>query len=346
MRKFVHIGYPKNFSTSLQRNFFPAHPEIFHAGIGPGIDYCDPLVSAAFEVYLKTAKDFKYCEVESKLKSHFSRLMDSASNSGKKVFSISSEHLCFAFVNDSVSFTEKMNRLRDLIGNETEIIMIIRNQKDLIRSLYRESVRVGFPGSYERYIYLLYKYQDRNYYYDFRYDLVYEELVRIFGKDRIHVLLFEEMRIGSELVKSGSSIKLLNDLCNILDVEYMDIDFGHFNEALPDAVITRKSELNETHRHDLGNILYETAEKHRMKDYLLTEIRLEEEESKMYEDVIVKRAMIAKASEQAVGDSSIVRYDADGIIAERISDFFTKGNYRFSEMSRITLPDSYYNMKF
>ncbi len=34
MSIFLHIGYPKCFSTTLQRNFFSKHPEIFYGGIG------------------------------------------------------------------------------------------------------------------------------------------------------------------------------------------------------------------------------------------------------------------------------------------------------------------------
>ena len=36
MQKFIHIGYPKCFSTTLQREFFSIHPEIHYGGIGTG----------------------------------------------------------------------------------------------------------------------------------------------------------------------------------------------------------------------------------------------------------------------------------------------------------------------
>lgn len=347
MKKFVHIGYPKNFSTSLQRNYFPVHDEIFHLGIGPGIGYADSLTESAFEVYLKSAKDFKYAEVKSRLQQHFSDLFSAAGASGKKVLTASSEHLSFAFANDSLGFEPKIARLAELFGADTGIIMIIRNQGDLIRSLYRESVRVGFPGSFSKYAYLLYKYQDRNFCYDFRYDLAYDVLCRYFSKNAIHVLQFEEMRAEGKLTldKQGRTL-LLAKLSDILGVHYMDIDFGHFNEALSDSVVEIKAELNVTNRHDLGNMLYETAEKHRMKSYLQDELGIHEAEEKLFEDVIMKRRLIAEAEQQAQSKQLRSDYSVDRQTGEWLSKFYTEGNARFAQVSGIALADDYRNIQF
>jgi hypothetical protein len=348
LKKFIHIGYPKNFSTSLQYDFFAKHEEIFHLGIGPELAYADPLVDSAFEVYLKTAKEFKYAEAEAKLEKHFSELFVKAEAAGKKVITASSEHLSFAFANDSIGFKEKMARLSGLFGNDAHIILIIRNQFDLIKSLYRESVRVGFPGDFSSYVYLFYKYQDRNYCYDLRYDLVLDTLVTFFKKENIHLFIFENMRSkDGELIRRDGKIRLLDDLGEAMGIAYHEIDFGHYNEALTDNVVREKAELNKANRHDLGNILYDTAEKHRMKYYLTTEIGLNEKQEELYGDVLMKRKLIALAKEKA-GDKPQVKldYSVDENILRQLKSFYEQGNKLLESGHGYSLPGIYYDLKF
>ncbi|CAN5886042.1 sulfotransferase [soil metagenome] len=348
MKKFIHIGFPKNFSTSLQRDFFAAHKDIFHLGIGPGIDYADPVIDAAFEVYLKTAKKFKYNENEKRLSDHFNRVFETATASGKKVLTASSEHLSFSFANDSIDFEEKMHRVSKLFGSDTHIIMIIRNQADLIKSLYRESVRVGFPGTYQDYIYLLYKYQDRNFYYDFRYDLVLEVLQRYFKAENIHLLLFEDFKpTGAGLTEENGKTKLIVSLCAVLGIDYPETPLNHSNEALSDGVVKVKSELNKTTRHDLGNILYDTAEKHRMKHYLQNDLGLAEENDTLYSDVILKRQLIKDAE---TSNTFPTDYKIDFTLPESLAlpirKFYEQGNNKLNAISAVQLPAQYFNLKF
>ncbi len=346
MKKFVHIGFPKNFSTSLQRDFFALHNEIFHLGIGPGIDYNDPVVDSAFEVYLKTAKKFKYQENEKRLDDHFKHLFQKAEQSGKKVLTASSEHLSFSFANDSIDFEEKMQRIAKLFGSDTNIILIIRNQADLIKSLYRESVRVGFPGTYQEYIYLLYKYQDRNYYYDFRYDMVLDVLKKYFKVENIHLLLFEDFKpAGASLIEEGGKVKLITSLCELLGINYPDEPLSHSNEALTDGVVAVKSELNKITRHDLGNMLYDTAEKHRMKHYLQNDINLFEENDTLYGDVISKRKLIleAEANNKFPADYKI-DYTLPASLSEPVKKFYEDGNKKLS--ASFQLPGKYLDLNF
>ena len=347
IKKYIHIGYPKNFSTSLQCDFFAKHPQLFHLGIGPQLLYCDAITDATFEVYLKSAKRFKYAEVEERLKKHFSGLFKKAQESGKKAVTVSSEHLSFAFSNDALGFEEKIGRLAELMGSGTKIIAIIRNQFDLIKSLYRESVRVGFPGDFSLYIYLLYKYQDRNYYYDFRYDLAHDVLCKYFEPEDIHFFVFEHMRNAKgELIETNGEVNLLRSLCDLLEVDYLKTDFGHYNEALENSTIIAKAGLNKIRRHDLGNMQLETAEKHRMKHYLFDELKLHEEESFLYSDVITKRALIEEAKKHEYHSGEKINYQGDSDIICRIKQFYEEGNYKLSLRTGLVLPDNYFNLGF
>jgi hypothetical protein len=350
MKKYIHIGYPKNFSTSLQRNFFSEHPDIYHLGIGidSNIGYIDNLSSALFEVYLKSAKGFKYEEQYPKLKSHIEHHYNEAKKQGKKCFGVSNEHFSFGFTYDSLDFKTKILRAIDLFGkDDLNIILVIRNQTDLIKSLYRESVRVGLPGSFSEFIYNLYKFQDRNYLYDFRYDLVYSCLSEHLPKENIHFLIFEDLRDeNKQMVKNNNKVSLINKMSTILDIDYLDVDFQHFNETLNDKEILVKSELNKSNRHDLGREMLFSAEIHRQGCYFKNELDINEPEEVIYEDVITKRKLIKQSKESKGNEESKLSYDCDSIIAEKLIQFYKEGNYNLSELLNVSLPKCYFEMNF
>jgi hypothetical protein len=339
--KYIHIGYPKNFSTSLQRDYFSKHPELFHLGIGidSNLGYRDSMVEKTFEVYLKTCKEFKYREVKEKVKSHFSKLFQNAEKNYQAV-GISSEHLSFAFTHDGLSAQEKCKRLLDLFGKETKIIMVIRNQMDLIKSLFRESVRVGFPGDFEDYLDSLYKYQDRNFVYDFRYDLMYELYAKYFGKQNIKVLFFENYRKENNTVLDNQSVnELFGELNSFLGVNNIEMKLSHYNEAIPSDKILIKSLLNKKEPHDLGNHLMESAEKHRIKSYLEEDLTYFEIEEETYSDVIKKRELTTKALK---GHESLpLNFNSKLPNYKKLQHFFAEGNFEFEKNSGFNLPEKY-----
>jgi len=348
MIKYLHIGYPKNFSTSLQRDFFSIHPEIYHLGVGAGsnIAYRDDFLSAIFEVYLKFSKCFKYKESEEKIKAHLDYHCAKAIKEGKNAFGISSEHISFSFTYDCLDFQEKMRRVVSLFGRDLKIIVIIRGQIDLIKSLYKESVRVGFPGNFNDYLHLLYKFQDRNYYYDLRYDLVFESLCRFVDKRNIHFLTFESYRDANKsmILDGNKQTRITNDLCKILGVNFMDVNFEHHNEALSDSVVKIKAELNKANPHDLGNHLYSSAEAHRQAAYFLSELGLREDEQTLFKDVVRKRDLIEKASRLADTDETTTGdlFSCDLNLKNTILKFYKIGNQKFSKITGIQLPETYY----
>jgi hypothetical protein len=351
MKKYLHIGYPKNFSTSLQRNYFGGHKDIYHLGIGSdkNIGYIDNLTASIFEVYLKTAKYFKYTNELPRLKKHINSHFEIAKKQEKKCFGVSSEHISFGFTHESLDFKTKIDRAIDIFGKEDlNIIIIIRNQSDLIKSLYRESVRVGLPGSYSDFIYNLYKFQDRNYLFDFRYDLVFNYLEKTLDRKNIHFFMFEEYRgIDKSMKMNGDKVALIDDISKALGIEYKNIEFEHFNEALSDREIIIKSELNSETRHDLGREMNFSAEIHRQAEYFNSELNINEEEKIIYEDVIRKRGLISKVKNDTTTiTEDKLSYDCDPSIKEWLAKFFVKGNQSLEENLNIKLPNSYHELKF
>ncbi len=346
MKKYIHIGYPKNFSTSLQRDYFSKHPEIFHLGIGinNNLGYRDSIIEKAFEVYLKTCKSFKYKEVEEDLVEYFSKVFNTVEEK-YKVVGVSSEHISFAFTHDGLSSEEKAKRLKVIFGPDTKIIMIVRNQFELIKSLYRECVRVGFSGDFSKFIKLIYKYQDRNFIYDFRYDFVYELYTNLFGKENVKVLFFEDYKKEKNEMKQGDvNVQLFEDLNDFLELSNAPMELKHYNEAIPANKVLIKAKLNEQKQHDIGNHLLESAEKHRIKKYLEDDLGFFEEERKVYSDVLVKRELIERAF---IDEKELeLKYEADTLFIEELKEFYEKGNKRLENYLEQKLPKSYKSLIF
>src|SRR5690606_31615458 len=149
---------------------------------------------------------------------------------------------------------------------------------------------------FKSYFKLIYKYQDRNFIYDFRYDLVYETYLQLFGSENIAVFFFEDYRdIKGKMIEIEGKSKLFKDLNNFLNLSNPEMQLQHYNEAIPLDKILNKAFLNKSETHDLGNHLLESAEKHRIKKYLEEDLQYIENEEKVYSDVLVKRKLTEKA---------------------------------------------------
>ena len=339
--KYIHIGYPKNFSTSLQRDYFAKHPELYHLGIGidSNLGYRDSLIEKTLEVYLKSCKEFKYNEVKEAIKKHFTNLFNKL-DSRYKATGISAEHLSFAFTHDGLSATEKAKRLFEIFGKETKIIMVVRNQMDLLKSLYKESVRVGFAGDFETYINTLYKYQDRNFLYDFRYDLVYSLYADFFGENNIKVLFFEDYKKpGKEALNTHNTKQLFEALNTFLGLRQVDMEFKHYNIALPDNKILIKAKLNKQNPHDLSNPLTEIAEKHRIKTYLEEDLEYFETETETYADVATKRRLIDQALTST--EEQELTFKVNTAVYKKIQHFYAQGNTTLQQKTGLLLPNQY-----
>jgi len=199
---------------------------------------------------------------------------------------------------------------------------------------------VGYAGDFHEYLYLFYKYQDRNYYYDIAYTNAYRTYADLFGHENIKMLFFENYRNddGSLMRTANNSVLLIDELNSALGLSE-SVEFKHFNKALNLNELEAKRILNRKSPHDLSNHLLETAEKHRIKQYLIEDLGIEESETKLYEDVACKRALIAKASNSP--SEGKLDYSCGSELKNKIAQFYIGDNMQLGKLLNIELPNQY-----
>lgn len=346
MIKYVHIGYPKNLSTTLQRDFFSRHPKIYHMGIGIGtnVGYIDAEIGSACENDLIYSRDYAYNlrkeSIQDSFKKHFTACEKSVLH---KACGISLEHISFSFTPDNIDITAKAKRLLDIFGNDTKIIMVIREQGALLKSLYREAIRMGYSGSFSDFMEYTYLCQDRNFATEFLYSNTANLFSEYFGKHNVVIIPIEEARNPDGSLKETDGRKIIiSELCSTLGLEYFDENFGHHNKSLTDSQLLEKIELNKVNAHDLGNGLYgRSANFHRLKDYFNVGLNFPVPEDILYFDARVKNKNIEEAIKRSGSSNNAIDYSYSPEIKLRLQEMYNKSNRELEDFLGRKLPTAY-----
>jgi len=343
MVKYIHIGYPKTMTSSLQIDFFSKHPQVFHLGVGCGslIDYVDDEIEIAVENYILYAKELPYAEHKARIKNAFDTWFEYAEKNGYKAVGISLEQLSFYFIpgqNDTAGIAE---RLKEIFGHDTKIIALIRNQFDLLKSLYGQYVREGLSLSYKEFIDYCYVYGDRNFLYDLLYDKKYAFYADLFGEENVHFIALESIRdyTQKQLVRNDDKILLLEKLSEILHIEYELSELDHTNPSLNKREIFQLLLLNQKIRHSYGNLFFESANIHRNRKYFGQD-PLKNIHDPFF-DVKKKRVLLEEAHERSLHDPREVDYYADQAVANKLSEMFAESNKNLSRIAKMDLPEEY-----
>lgn len=248
VQRYVHIGYPKCASTSLQYFYFTRHPEMYHLGWGcshtPSGWVTDD-VAAAFEVDMRMAKTRQYRPevTRAAIGQHF----EWAEKLDYKAVGVSWESLCFTLVYD-VDVALKAARLFHAFGKGTKIVVVLRNQLQLIRSMYFELVRGGMSKTFEEYLEFLYYWRFTGMTTDLLYDDVLATFAALFGADNIVLVPFESLaEDNARELKRISGFLGLSDAVQTL---------GRLNATEDLRVLERVRKLNAGESHDFGAPLF------------------------------------------------------------------------------------------
>ena len=197
-RVVIHAGYPKTATTTLQRHFFPSHPEIEYLGKTiPDMAYVEPALKT--EIDRLTNEDEVRYDGGERLRRIIQRYRNRCDH---KVLLISHENFIHPWANDKGLIAK---RLRSVFG-PCRILITLRSQVDLIRSFYGMAGRYGkslfvakseneplrIPLTLDRWFQLVMRAPERNilgilHYYD-----MIRYYMSLFGSSNVGVLLFEE----------------------------------------------------------------------------------------------------------------------------------------------------------
>ncbi len=244
--KYIHIGLPKNLSTTLQRDFFSAHKEIMHLGVGihTNVDYINPQIASACENHFQYSKKYSYNKVKGEIKKTFDEQFKKFyEDDTKKACGISLELLSFTFTPDQIDIEDKVKRVFDVFGKESKIILIVREQFSLLESLYKEAIKIGYYGTFQEYLEYLYYSRDRNFIYDFQYDYLFDLYSKYFGKENIIILPIEKFRnTKGKLIENNGNYTLIEELSSNIGVSYSNQEINHHNKPLSNSALYRMRE--------------------------------------------------------------------------------------------------------
>ncbi|MBU2477785.1 MAG: sulfotransferase [Gammaproteobacteria bacterium] len=226
-----HIGYHKTATSWLQQSYFREHPEIALLSNSER-PWEDKLLS-----YLIATRDTDFDpEVARTLLQEQVRAAGDTI-AGRKVLLFSAERLSghpFSGGYDSVRTARRIAAAFD----DAKVICVVRNQRDMVWSVYKQLVFEGYPGTLDQLIQLRsWKTASFDLAY-FEYDRLISQYLDLFGEGRVCVLQYELMRQDIGI--------FLGRLCAFLGVDYMAPQraAARVNPSLPDASIGLARRLN------------------------------------------------------------------------------------------------------
>jgi hypothetical protein len=204
----IHIGYGKAGSTTLQTHIFPKHPGIYFWGINlhdpDGQVYRTP---ASESITLTLVNPDRFLGFSANDREELAKSLQVAAQQ-KKVFVFSNENF-----SETPSAYLTAQQIKELFPNG-KILIVIRNQIGMIKSLYKYYAHSNIfaPGKfYRKYVpfndwfsYARYNFKKRgghqardrvgDFFRIIDFNLQLSAYEKFFGRDKICVLLFEDLK--------------------------------------------------------------------------------------------------------------------------------------------------------
>lgn len=338
---FLHVGYPKSMSTSFQRDFFPQlESTIYYLGVGcpqrqSNIDYIDDNINLFFEYYVRFANDLVFEEKIDFFQDVFHQHRKKAIEHKKNSFGASLELLSFKFLAQDIHTKQKILRLKQVFPKDTKVIFVIRNQFDLLRSLYRENLKNGMILSFQEFMEYCYYFQESNFVYDFLYNKTIKMYESVLEAD-VQIILFEDL-------KSERQEKELNRIAHIIGGNSIEKRLQHFNNRQESELLFVKQKQNIVNRHDLGVSNYEQPELHRLRRYFHQRYDYQNED--IYRFARTKNASLEYSKKMASYHSMELSYEVDPSLVDKLAALFRESNQNLVKQYDIQLPDCYFNLK-
>lgn len=280
---WIHMGYPKCFSTSLQKAFFEKHPEIAYGGIGVGdhLSYANHGLEFVFQSLLQHANkpffDRNFKEAK--------QIVDDFVSSTNQTTVFSLETLVFPF--STLDFNTIIERIHLLFENyEIHILLVIREQLEFLKSLYGEFLRMGYPETYSSFIQWVWGFRDRNFWELLNYPQVYDLLKQKFGDNNVHLQFFETW-------KNDPEIEINTKVSSLLEISNEHLPIWNDNPSLKKHEQANLLHINQQFRRGMGeHVLYPYLNHHNRVG--LERLKSDYSNEEVFENILTKRLALNK----------------------------------------------------
>ena len=241
---WVHIGIAKGASSALQKHYFATHPELTSLGLGyqqENISWYSPEIQIALEVDLRCRATHLYDaqSIYNTYWSHVHRLW----NNNQRYIGFSYENLSCSLGHD-VSIAEKAYRLHQLLGTNTQIIYVVRDQITLLQSLYKELLLWGLPVPFDIWIERLIFTNFQGIISDLQYAEVIDTYAQLFGRDKMHIISFSQLQQNTS--------PTLHALSTFLQISHSIDALPTTHSGLTNIQAAWLLKQNQIHVHDFG----------------------------------------------------------------------------------------------
>lgn len=250
MNLVFHIGYHKTGTSWLQQVYFPAHPGI-HSICDSRKPWDDEFLQALIGA---SDRKFNAAKCQDLL---LNRVNDIQVEQDKSVILVSAERLSghpFSGGHDSLRIAERIYAC----APEARIFCVVRNQLDMISSIYKQLIAEGLPGRLDD---LLHAQHWKGVGFDvgfYEYDLMVEKYHSVFGVEHCRIIPYEFM--CSDLTGYLKCLCEFFRIAEMMQPKTEDI----VNKSLPSRGLDafrrlnyfRRSELNPFPMFTLNNQLY------------------------------------------------------------------------------------------
>lgn len=327
--KLLHIGYPKCMSTTLQRDFFDRHPEVMFLGWGVSDiphGWIDDETAALCEVGIRYENSLLYDApaAERIFARHLARF---EGDPQKKLLCLSSESFSFTMHFD-VDPAIKAERLKRLMGDGCKILIVVRNQLDLIASYYFECVRGGYARQFGDFLDFHYHYLFHSILSDLRYHKIYQLYSELFGEKNVKVVPMESL-----IAHTRSELK---SLCDHVGISAIELELARRNESSDKKYLQAVRLLNEKFANNHGNSYFGWVDPEKLEPYWRTSRNLSEPAQASYNHS--HRMMIYRSAKVVISDF-VEPLDASyaPYWKQVLSDFYGESNSALADLTGLDL---------
>lgn len=327
--RYIHIGYPKCASTALQTHFFSRHTDLHHLGAGSGgsiASYVNSEILTEIEVSLRIEKDSVFNQDNSRR--IFNKEFSTAYELNKLAVGISSESLSFTMHHD-IDPSQKATRLHSIFGQNTRIIIVIREQWALLKSLYREYVLGGLHLTFDEFTKSIYYNQARSCLFDLNFANTQSLYADLFGKENVLIIAFENLR--------DYAAENLAVIQNHIGIQ-VKIDSLPKENTKEDAYLLESARrLNCAVRLNHARSVIEPIGAFRYPEYFEKKLGVPIAPSIVDDQNYIDRIRDLANPKKIPYKTQPISYDIDPLIKERIDSLFKEWNSRLANPDNLTL---------